>query len=285
MRLARTLLPSALLWSLTGCGVTPLEPSPTDAVRIDRPTAADELVLRVESRGGLLPPLERERQVPSISVYGDGLVLVPAPVDGSFPGPAGYALEMFRIEAALLDDIVAAALDIGLRGLDRHLPQEGPDFVADAGATTITLVADGGHHVTSADALFDVADDDTTARTQLRAFVDRLLALRPTDGGLPPYEPDAYRVFVAATDPGFAPDLPDAVPVAWPFGNALAAWGERLPADGLSVDVRCRVLTAAEMADAFDVLRAATAATVVMDRADEEAIVAYRPLLPDEEGC
>ena len=286
MRIAGVVLASTLLGSLAGCGVVPTpEPSEPRQVEIARPTGAGELVLRVETRGGLLPPLERERQLPSISIYGDGQVLVPAPVDASFPGPAGYGLESFTIEAGLLDDIVAAAVSIGLRGEDRHLAEEGPDFVADAGATTVTLVAGGGRHVTSADALFDVGDADTPARTQLRDFVDRLFALRPTEGGLVPYEPDAYRVFVADPDPGFGAELPDAPPVAWPFPEPLGAWGEALPDDGLSVDVRCRILAVAELADALEVLLAATSVTVVVDQADQEAIIAYRPLLPDEEGC
>jgi hypothetical protein len=286
MRMAGFVLASSILGSLAGCGLLPSpEQSEPDRGEVDRPTGAGALVLRVESLGGLLPPLERERQLPSISIYGDGMALVPAAFDGSFPGPAGYALESFTIEAGLLDDIVATGAGIGLEGEDRHLAQEGPDFVADAGATTVTLVTASGQHVTSADALFDAAEADTAARTQLRDFVERLFALRPTDGGLAPYEPDAYRVFVAAPDPGFGADLPDAAPIGWPFSEPLAAWGEAMPADGLSVDVRCRVVPVAELADAFEVLRAATSVTVVVDEADEEAIVAYRPLLPDEEGC
>lgn len=280
------ILVTALIGSLAGCQVGPrLDATASAPVAVERPTGADELVLRVETRGGLLPPLERERQLPSLSIYGDGEVLVPGPIDADFPGPAGYPVERFRIDAGLLDDIVAAGVSIGLSGEDRHLPQEGPEFVADAGATTLTLVADGTRHTTSADALFDAAETDTAARTQLRDFVDRLFALRPTDGEPTPYEPRAYRVFAAAPDPGFGGELLDAAPVAWPFREPLAAWGEDLPADGLSVDVRCRVMTAAELGDALDVLHEASSATVVIDAASEEAIVAWRPLLPDEAGC
>jgi hypothetical protein len=286
MRFPEVVLTWALAGSLAGCGLGPQpEPSPSDPVAVEWPKGADELVLRIETRGGLLPPLERERQLPSISVYGDGLVLVPAPVDASFPGPAGYELQGFKIDADLLDDIVTAAVSIGLSGEDRHLAQEGPEFVADAGATTITVVTGSGHHVTSADALFETAEADTPARTQLRDFVERLFTLQPTEVGLAPHEPDAYRVFVAAPDPGFGAELPVAPLVAWPFSEPLADWGEALPADGLSVDVRCLVVPLTELADAFEVLRAVTSVTVVVDQAGEEAIVAYRPLLPDEEGC
>ena len=285
MRMAKFVLAATMLGSVGGCGLEPSpQPSERGEVEAERPTGAGELVLRVENRGGLLPPLERERQLPSMSIYGGGLVLVPAAIDGTFPGPAGYGLEGFTIEAAMLDDIVTAAAGIGLRGEDRHLAQEGPDFVADSPATIITLVT-GTRHVTTADALFDADAPGASPRAQVRALVERLFALQPTNAGLAPYEPDAYRVFVAAPDPGFGAELPDAPPVPWPFPERLAAWGEPLGADGLSVDVRCRVLTVAELDDAFEVLRGATAVTIVVDEADEEAIVAYRPLLPDEAGC
>ena len=285
MRNAVLALAAALAGSLAGCGLDASPgPSTSDAVDVARPEGAGELVIRVESRGGLLPPLDRERQLPAISIYGDGLVLVPAAVDGSFPGPAGFELERFTIDAELLDDIVAAAVGVGLHGADRHLAQEGPEFVADGGATTVTLVADDGAHLTSADALFDTTDADTPERTELRDFVNRLFGLRPAADGLR-YEPAAYRVYVAAPDPGFGAEPPEAVPVDWPFDEPLAAWGEPLPDDGLSVDVRCRVLPTAELADALEVLRAATSTTVVVDRAGDRAIVAYRPLLPDEDGC
>ena len=284
MQTLRAVLGSVLLVFVIGCGVTQPEESPGPG-QAQRPTDAGELVLRVETRGGLQPPLERERQLPAISIYGDGGVLMPGPVDAMFPGPAGYELDAFRIEADLLDEIVAAALAMGLHGEDRHLAQEGPAFVADAGATTVTLVTDDGPHVTTADALFETADTDTPARTQLRDLVERLYALRPTDAAPARYEPDAYRVYVAAPDPGFGPDPAGTEPVFWPFPEPLGDWGEPLPADGLSVDVRCEVITAAGLADAFEVLRAARSTTIVMDPVGDQAIIAYRPLLPDEEGC
>lgn len=223
MRTPGVLLASALLGSLVGCG-GPQPTATTDPGLVERPTGADELVLRVENRGGLQPPLERERQLPAMSIYGDGLVLVPKPVDLNFPDPAGYELDAFRIEAALLDDIVAAGVAVGLRQEDCHVAQEGPDFVADAGATTITLVAAAGRHVTGADALFDAADPDTAERTQLRDFVERLYGLRPADAALERHEPEAYRVYVAAPDPGFGPIRPSRHPstgpsrMRWPSG-------------------------------------------------------------------
>lgn len=283
MHTLRAMLASVLVVPAIGCGLT--QPDERPGPGVERPTDAGELVLRVETHGGLLPPLERERQLPGISIYGDGAVLMPAAVDAMFPGPAGYELDAYRVDADLLDEIVAAALAMGLHGEDRHLAQEGPAFVADAGATTVTVVTGEGRHVTTADALFESADDDTPARSQLRDLVERLYALRPTDAAPARYEPDAYRVYVAAPDPGFGADPAGAEPVLWPFPEPLADWGDPLPADGLSVDVRCAVVPAAELADAMEVLRALRSTTIVMDPAGDQAVVAYRPLLPDEEDC
>jgi hypothetical protein len=269
-------------WLAACAGTTPTPTSTPTLGLIDRPTEAGELVLRVDMLGGLLPPLERERQLPTMSIYGDGLVIVPAEVPDIFPGPAGYAFRSFRIEDALVNQIVAGGLSIGLRGPERHLAQQGPEFVADAGATVVTLVVDGQRHVTSADALFDSADN-TAERRLLAEFLERLAGI--DRGGGQAHEADSYRVFVAAPDPGFEGDLEGGPPVAWPFDDALATWGEPMPADGLTVDARCRVIRGDELADALPFLRSATASTIVSDEAGTEAIVAYRPLLPDETGC
>ena len=269
-------------WLAACAGTSPTPTVPPTPAPVDRPTGAGELVLRVELRGGLLPPLDRERQLPTMSIYGDGLVLVPAEVPDIFPGPAGYEFRSFWIDDALVDQIVAGGLSIGLRGPERHLPQEGPDFVADAGGTVVTLIANGQRHVTTADALFDGADE-TGERRLLAEFLERLRSLER--GGGEAHEADSYRVFVAAPDPGFGGEPEAGPPVPWPFDGELASWGEPLPADGLTVDARCRVLDGEELAGALPFLRSTTASTVVRDEAGTEAIVAYRPLLPDETGC
>jgi hypothetical protein len=292
--MSRTLIGLASLALLVpGCSGT--LPAPSDGIGstatsstatpgpVARPTDPGELVLRIESGGGLLPPLGRERQLPSLSIYGDGLVLVPRP-QAAEVDPAGSEVAAFRLEAELVDEIVIAAREVGLRGADRQLPQEGPEFTADAGATIVTVVADGARHVTSADALFDAADESDERELLLR-FVERLLALTPPAGGLDPYLAPSYRVFVAAPDPGFGPELEDAVPAAWPFDEPLATWGEPIPPDGLTVDARCGVVDEATFADALAALRGATVQTVVEDEVGDRAIVAWRPILPDEAGC
>ena len=262
---------------LVGCGET--EPTP-----ISRPIAADELVVRVETLGGLLPPLESERSLPSISIYGDGLVLAPRAVPGIFPGPAGYALDAFQIDADLLDEIVASALGIGLRGADRRIEQEGPEFVVDGGATVITVVVNGRRHVTAADALFD-APASSQERRLLSGFVSRLLELGSSARDVAPYEPTSVAVYVAAVDPGFGPEVGSEPDAPWPMAEPIAMWGEPMPADGLSVDVRCAVVRGAELSAALPALLGATATTPFVDDAGDRRILAWRPLLPDEREC
>jgi hypothetical protein len=273
----RVVVCACLALVLVGCGET--EPTP-----ISPPIAPDELVGRVEALGGLLPPLESERSLPSISIYGDGLVLVPRPVPGIFPGPAGYALDAFRIDADLLDEIVASALGIALRGADRRIEQEGPEFVVDGGATVITVVANGGRHVTVADALFD-APASSQERQLLSGFVSRLLELHGSARDVAIYEPSSIAVYVAALDPGFGQAVGSEPDAAWPFAEPIAMWGEPMPADGLSVDVRCAVVRGAELSGALPALLGATATTPFVDDVGDRRILAWRPLLPDERDC
>jgi hypothetical protein len=260
------------------CSFDQADPPP-----VSRPTASGELVVRVETVGGLLPPLDTQRAVPAISIYGDGLVLVPAVMPDIFPGPAGYDVDAFHIDAALLDEIVAAAHVAGLHGPERRVEQEGPDFVADGGATVITVVSGGQRHVTAADGLFDV-EPGTPVRRALADFVTRLVELRSAAGDAARYEPTAVALFVAAFDEVFVPEPELVNRVPWPFADPLATWGEPVAPDGLSVDVRCRVIEGDEL-DAVDGdLRGLTTLTLVVEGV-EERIAAWRPLLPDEAGC
>ena len=265
----------AAIGALVACG----EPDPAP---VERPTGAGELVVRVERLESLLPPLELQRQVPEISVYGNGLVLVPGPGRDLFPGPAGYPLEAFHINPDPLDRIVARAVAVGLQGPDRRIEQTGPDFVADSGALRITVVTDGARHVTTAAEFFD--PETSPQLRELATFLDDLLALRGADL-VTRYEPAAVRVFLALLDPGFGLDLEGGAKLEWPLLAPIATWGDPLPPDGQSAEPRCGIVRGEELAVLWPVLEAATSTTVVVDAAGDERLIAYRVLLPDEDGC
>lgn len=266
------LLVGSLAVALAACAGENV-PSP-----MTRPTGAADLVVRVETVGAMLPPLEAERRLPEVSIYGDGSVLVPAKVP-EVPGPAGYDLESFHIDGERLDQILTAAWSVGLRGPERRLEQEGPQFVADAGYTVVTVVADGAHHVTRAAALFD-APGVSRERQSLARFVEDLRVLRGADPA--PYQPTSLAVYVAAPDPGFE-DPASAQEVEWPFADPLSTWGQPVPP--IMVPARCAVVGGDVLEAALPNLRAATSATVFVDAVGDRAIVAVRPLLPDEDAC
>lgn len=251
----------------------------SETVPIHRPTGAADLVIRVETVGAMLPPLEAERRLPEISIYGDGSVLVPAQIP-DVPGPAGYDVESFQIESKVLDDIVAAAQTVGLRGPERRLEQEGPQFVADAGYTVVTVAADGARHVTRAAALFDVPDG-SQERQSLARFVEDLRTLRGADAAQ--YQLTKLAVYVATPDPGFQPDAELAQDVEWPFAIPLSTWGEPVPP--IMVSTRCAVVSGEVLEAALPTLRAATSTTVFVDAVGDRGVVAVRPVLPDEAGC
>ena len=147
----------------------------------------------------------------------------------------------------------------------------------------ITVVSNESRHQTTVDALFDV-QPDTLERQTLDDFVSRLFALRNAADAVGEYEPSGVRLYTAGlVNAEFMSEM-ELVEVAWPFPAPLATWGEALEADGLTVDVRCDVVAGEDLDTAVPMLRAATAATVVVD-GDEQRLIGYRPLLPDESTC
>lgn len=60
------------------CAVSPAGTPPTPTP-IAHPSEHDALVLRIETSGGLLPPFALVTELPELSVYGDGTVIVLGP--------------------------------------------------------------------------------------------------------------------------------------------------------------------------------------------------------------
>ena len=58
-----------------------------------------------------------------------------------------------------------------------------------------------------------------------------------------------------------------------------------MPADGLSVDVRCAIVGGGELSAAMPAFLEATATTAFVDDAGDRRILAWRPLLPEETDC
>ncbi|HWO70215.1 MAG TPA: hypothetical protein VNP94_05610 [Actinomycetota bacterium] len=259
---------------------------------IPHPTGPDDLVLRVATGGGFVPPAYAFRELPSFSLYGDGRLIRPGATIEIYPGPALPGLYVTRISEEGVQAILARAREAGLLGPDRRLDWP---VVADAPWTTFTVAAGGVSHVVSAYALgFEegtegglppgVTEEEAAARRELAAFLRALGDLRSwlpagAVGPEEPYEPHALRVLVEpwreAPDPALA--QPE---VAWPLGP-LAGFGEP---SGLAPGARCGVVEGSDLRALLPLAERANELTS-WTSGGERYLLTFRPLLPDESGC
>lgn len=272
-RIAAALALAAL--ALAGCG---------GENRIDHPADPDEPVLRVELSGGLVPPEVVFSELPRLSLYGDGTLVVPAAQPAIYPGPALPGLVARTVAEEGVQAILREADAAGLLGPDRFYELEG---IADAATTTFTTVARGSTHVVSAYALglegpLEAAEPE--ARARLSAFLDRLNALESwlpggSLGPERPYVPAAFEVLVRP----YAPPDPELEQEAlvWPLASPLAALGGPWP---FAPDARCVVVSGEDLARLLPDVERANTLTPWRSGGEAFALL-FRPLLPDERGC
>jgi hypothetical protein len=256
--------------------------------------AGDALVLRLATGGGFLPPGVAFSQLPSLSIYGDGRVIVPGAVDMIYPGPALPPLLVTRLNEAGLQAVLNEVLSTGLFGQSRTYNGANA-VIADAGTTVFTLHADGREVSVSVYALgtFDpsqaragISNEELAAHRALAQLASRLAMLESwlppsswSDRQSQPFNPDAIRLLVrnANADPpdqsGIANQL-----VPWPRAGDPETFGVPTSQPAGS---RCGVVTGADAATWFNLLRAANQLTRFTAHADRYE-VNPRPLLPDE---
>lgn len=249
--------------------------------RIDHPTGATDLVLRVDTGGGLVPPGWDLTHLPGFSLFGDGRLITPGPMIEIYPGPALPNLQQTRVSEAGIQRILEAARAAGLLGPDAHYDWPG---IVDAGTTTFTVVAGGARHVVSAYALFE-GPEGSDARAALRAFSTQLLDFRSWLGTevLGPdaaYDYDALRITVRPADPSTAADPQFAQVREWPLATPLATFGAPTAAG----ELRCGVLEGGDLDAAMADLASSNELTFWRSGGATYQL-GLRPLLPDETGC
>ena len=256
---------------------------------IAHPTGARDLVLRIETGGGLINPAFVAGQIPQLSIFGDGRVITTGPQIEIYPGPALPNVIASRISEDGLQKILENAQAAGLLGPDAQY-DAGP--IADTGTTTFTVVAGGAKHVVSASALGDPASDDPQldpdvrrARAALFAFEQRVTDLHGMLGTAVvepegPYQPTSVRIYALPAQPdnssGIEPNLKD-----WPLATPLATLGAP---GGFAEGMRCGVVSGAELTTLLPVLQASNQLTYWRSGGQTFQLT-LRPLLPDETGC
>jgi hypothetical protein len=259
-----------------------------------RHTGSDQLILRVETTGGFVPPEYLARTVPEFTLTGDGRTITVGPQIEIYPGPALPAL----LESTLTEDGIQAILDAareaGLFGPDQHYDN---GCVTDLPTTTFTLVSSGERHEISAYALGSGELEDPScvggaakaeARAALTQLRDRLGTLREwlPQGSLgeeQTFSFDELRIFTRPVtiesvvgDTGIEPSFED-----WPLSTPLGEFGE--PTD-LPPGTRCGTVSGEDLEDLLPAVRRANELTIWRSGGDTFGLV-LRPLLPDESGC
>jgi hypothetical protein len=271
------------------------DPSPTGtggAGGTDHPTGADEVILRVDTTGGFVPPSFLVTHVPEFSLMGDGRIVVQGPQIEIYPGPALPNLLQVQASEEAVQAVLDVAREAGLFGPDRHYDNR---CAADLPTTTFTLTAEGETHVISAYALgfgevpedgqcVDPADaPPRAALAELRNQLSLPASWLPEGsvGDEEPYPFEELRIYTAPANP--TDDAEDLEPSfqEWPLEGSLSEFGRPIE---LPPSARCGTVTGAELDTLLTAARKATERTFWTSE-DLSYQLLFRPLLPDETGC
>jgi len=250
------------------------------------PRGADQLVLRMDTSGGFVAPQQTLQQMPSFSLYGDGLTITPGAQIEIYPGPTLPSIVATTLTNDGTQALLQDAVDAGLRGNHSYTTMS----VSDMPTTTFTFVTDGASYRTSVYGLgagattSGMSAAEKQAREKLERFSEELSNLRAT---LPPgsvgqdhqYLPLGLRVFVQPYD-GQGDQMLHEPEIAWPLPQPLATFGRKTSTPG----VRCGSVTGKDLAPLLKEARSANQLTRWTSVGDQYSLT-FRVLLPDEHGC
>jgi len=245
-----------------------------------------QLVLRIEDVGGFVPVQYNLTRLPTVSLYDDGLLLIPGAQIEIYPGPALPALSRQHVSSDALRSLLLLAVDAGL-GKDRDLRTM---TVSDLPTTVFTLVIDGQQHTTRVYGLGvdlspkpeGMSQEEFQARQELADFQAKvsdtswLPTGSVTEEGM--YEPTALRIFSSPYRPD--PELTEP-PIAWPLTPGLDAFGDPQDAAG---GIRCGTVEGDATASLLPLVERANQLTPWTSDGTRYGLL-FRPLLPDESGC
>jgi hypothetical protein len=248
---------------------------------IEHPTGASDLVLRVETTGGLIAPTAALATVPPFSLFGDGTVVTQGAQIEIYPGPALPPLIETHVTEEGIQAILRAASESGLLGSNASYLG---CAVPDVGTTTFTVDAEGSTHSVKVAALgADTCPKDAGARKQLADFAGELGDLRSwlPSGSVGPDEPYRFSEVRVIVQPYTRdPSLPEPA-IDWPLSSDLATFGTPV---GSIADARCSVVGGDDLSTLMPDLRHANQLTPWRSGSEEYSLL-FRPLLPDEHGC
>ena len=261
----------------------------TGGGRIDHPTDAGLLLLRVASEGGFVPVEYTLTAMPAFSLFADGTSVAQGAQTEIYPGPALPPLIATPLTEDGVQALLRAAIAAGLDE-DHEYTDFGSTMVADAATTVFTLTVDGVTHVTKVYAMGmfggerpeSMSEEEFTARTRLERFQAMLQDLRRTlpEGSVgtdAEFTPGGLRLF--ASEYRADGDLKQPA-VGWPLATPLSSFGDPAPIGGYT----CGAVTGADLEAVLPLALTANQLTPWKSEGARYAIL-FRPLLPDESGC
>jgi hypothetical protein len=288
-RIARLLLPAGVALSVVLAACSAGTGGSTGPIAHP---SGDDLVLRVDYRGGMLAN-GFATTFPAFSLVGDGRVIVPGAQIEIFPGPALPAVNVRRLS----EEGIQAVLDlVASTGLFHATAQfrGAQSFVADAAETVFTLHADGQEvevviyglgALDPAGSYPNISADELAAHRILSQLLERLGAIDawvPSGGwseaAWGSFKPDALRLIVRNADA----DPPDDTGIGnglldWPGDSDPATFGEVIG----NTEERCGVVSGQQAEDWYTALSAANQLTRFV-KGEHRYQVTVRFQLPDE---
>jgi hypothetical protein len=230
----------------------------------------DVAVVRVVTSGGFSAESRPPAHLPTVSVFGDGRVVVVGPTTLEFPGPALPNLQEFRVTGDGVGKIIDEGRDAGL--LDDPPPDYGDPGITDQPTTTVTVRIDGRSRTIDVSAL-NFSDGVTAAQRENRRRLTNFIELAGDPVVLLPvvvpgstrrYAPVAVAALVRPSDATSGDTH------AWPLGDLAGT--------------DCVVLTGGDVTTAVEAARTAREGDA-WESAGATFNVVFRPLLPDERTC
>lgn len=256
---------AAAVLALAACGGSS---TPTG----DQPAAepADAPVLRVVTRGGFAAEAPQRGQLPRVSVFEDGRVIVVGPTTLEFPGPALPNLQEFRVTGDGIGRIIDEAHNAGL--LKDPAPDYGDAGITDQPTTTVTVRVDGRSRRVDVYAL-DFSAGVTTEQRDNRERLTRLIQLAGDPDALRDvvvpdstrrYESTALAVIIRPSD------STEGEARAWPLDDLAGA--------------SCKIFDRGQLAAVLEAARTARDGDR-WESAGATYNLQFRPLLPDQRSC
>jgi hypothetical protein len=264
-------------------------PEPVEGIA--HPTAAEEVVLRIEYVGGFTLPEARLTQLPLAALYGDGRLVTEGPVIAIYPPPALPNLRQIRLTEEGIQAVLAAADPAGLIGRSRRYDNP---LIADAPYTVMTVRAGGKTTVVAVYALGsdnpEWADEQRAAVQAIQQFagsfidVTSWLPESAIGSGDEDFPIERLQVLAQPYETSGVVADPAQPPVDWPIDTPLSSFEPMGSLPGSPATLSCAVLSGADAEAVAAVALGANTLTPWVSE-EQEWLLMLRPLLPDETGC